>query len=70
MLIASRIAATTCSWSRGARNAWVTWWTPRFPASIGGEFVAIPALPDAGQWQAYEAARQTLLPNVSRRASE
>jgi len=32
-----------------------------------GEFVTIPALPDAGQWQAYEDARQTLLPNLSRR---
>jgi uncharacterized protein len=32
-----------------------------------GEFVTIPALSDAGQWQAYEAARQSLLPNLSRR---
>ena len=32
-----------------------------------GEFVTIPALPDAGQWQAYEAARLALLPNLSRR---
>jgi len=32
-----------------------------------GEFVTIPALSDAGQWQAYEAARQALLPNLSRR---
>ena len=32
-----------------------------------GEFVTIPALPDAGQWQTYEAARQALLPNLSRR---
>lgn len=31
-----------------------------------GEFVTIPALPDVGQWQTYEAARQTLLPNLSR----
>lgn len=31
-----------------------------------GEFVTIPALPDAGQWQSYEAARQALLPNLSR----
>jgi len=30
-----------------------------------GEFVTIPALPDAAQWQTYEAARQTLLPNLS-----
>jgi short-subunit dehydrogenase len=32
-----------------------------------GEFVTIPALPDVGQWQNYEAARQALLPNLSRR---
>jgi len=32
-----------------------------------GEFVTIPALPDAGQWQTYETARQALLPNLSRR---
>ena len=31
-----------------------------------GEFVTIPALPDVGQWQTYEAARQALLPNLSR----
>jgi short-subunit dehydrogenase len=31
-----------------------------------GEFVTIPALPDSGQWQAYEAARQALMPNLSR----
>src|SRR5215467_12821680 len=31
-----------------------------------GEFVTIPALPDAGQWQTYEAARQALRPNLSR----
>jgi len=30
-----------------------------------GEFVTIPALPDAGQWQAYEEARQALMPNLS-----
>ena len=30
------------------------------------EFVTIPALPDAGQWQTYEAARQAMLPNLSR----
>jgi short-subunit dehydrogenase len=30
-----------------------------------GEFVTIPALPDVGQWQAYEAARQALMPNLS-----
>ena len=32
-----------------------------------GEFVTIPALPDAGQSQTYAAARQALLPNLSRR---
>jgi uncharacterized protein len=31
-----------------------------------GEFVTIPALPDAAQWEAYEAARQKLMPNLSR----
>src|SRR5262249_46288602 len=31
-----------------------------------GEFVTIPALPDAGQWQSYEGARQALMPNLSR----
>ena len=31
-----------------------------------GEFLTIPALPDAGQWQTYEAARRALLPNLSR----
>jgi len=35
-----------------------------------GEFVTIPALPDAGQWQIYEAARKGLLPNLSRRDPE
>ncbi len=33
-----------------------------------GEFVTIPSLPDAADWQAYEAARQTLMPNLSRQA--
>jgi uncharacterized protein len=31
-----------------------------------GEYVTIPALPDTGQWQSYEAARQALMPNLSR----
>jgi short-subunit dehydrogenase len=31
-----------------------------------GEFVTIPALPDAEQWESYEAARQALMPNLSR----
>ncbi len=31
-----------------------------------GEFVTIPALPDAAQWDSYEAARQALMPNLSR----
>jgi hypothetical protein len=30
------------------------------------EFVTIHALPDARQWQTYEAGRQALLPNLSR----
>jgi short-subunit dehydrogenase len=33
-----------------------------------GELITIPALPDAADWQAYEAARQKLLPNLSRKA--
>lgn len=31
-----------------------------------GEFVTIPALPDAGQWESYEAARQAMAPGLSR----
>jgi short-subunit dehydrogenase len=31
-----------------------------------GEFVTIPALPDVAQWESYEAARQALMPNLSR----
>jgi short-subunit dehydrogenase len=42
----------------------------RVDAALSGldqeEFVPIPALPDARQWQTYEAARQALLPNLSR----
>src|SRR5262245_58611171 len=30
-----------------------------------GEFVTIPALQDAGQWESYEAMRQALMPNLS-----
>jgi short-subunit dehydrogenase len=30
------------------------------------EFVTILALPDIGQWETYEAARQALMPNLSR----
>lgn len=33
-----------------------------------GEGVTIPALPDAADWEAYEAARQKLIPNLSLRA--
>jgi short-subunit dehydrogenase len=32
-----------------------------------GELVTIPSLPDVADWQAYEAARQKLLPNLSRK---
>jgi hypothetical protein len=28
--------------------------------------VTIPSLPDAADWQAYEAARQKMMPNLSR----
>lgn len=31
-----------------------------------GELVTIPALPDIADWQAYEAARQKMMPNLSR----
>lgn len=31
-----------------------------------GEFVTIPSLPDSQQWEAYESARQSLIPNLSR----
>ena len=30
-----------------------------------GEFIGIPSLPDVADWDAYEAARQTLIPNLS-----
>lgn len=32
-----------------------------------GEGITIPALPDAADWAAYEAARQKLMPNLSRK---
>ncbi|MGH6860177.1 MAG: SDR family NAD(P)-dependent oxidoreductase [Phyllobacterium sp.] len=32
-----------------------------------GEFITIPALPEGADWEAYEAARQKLMPNLSRR---
>jgi uncharacterized protein len=31
-----------------------------------GELVTIPSLPEVAQWEAYEAARQNMLPNLSR----
>jgi short-subunit dehydrogenase len=31
-----------------------------------GEFVTVPALPQAEQWDAFEGARQALMPNLSR----
>ncbi len=31
-----------------------------------GELITIPPLPDEAQWDAYEAARVALLPNLSR----
>ena len=33
------------------------------------ELVTIPSLPDAADWEAYEAARQKLLPNLSRKTA-
>ncbi|HTH94326.1 MAG TPA: SDR family oxidoreductase [Rhodocyclaceae bacterium] len=32
-----------------------------------GEVVTIPALPDAADWEAFDAARQKMLPNLSRK---
>lgn len=34
-----------------------------------GEFVTVPALPDAADWNAFESARQALFPNLSRTAA-
>jgi uncharacterized protein len=34
-----------------------------------GEFVTIPSLPNAADWDAYEAARQKLMPNLSHHTS-
>ncbi|MFN5672293.1 MAG: SDR family oxidoreductase, partial [Bradyrhizobium sp.] len=31
-----------------------------------GEVFTVPSLPEAADWQAYEAARQKLMPNLSR----
>jgi short-subunit dehydrogenase len=31
-----------------------------------GEFITVPSLPDIADWDAYEAARQKLMPNLSR----
>lgn len=31
-----------------------------------GEFATVPSLPDLADWEAYEAARQALVPNLSR----
>jgi short-subunit dehydrogenase len=31
-----------------------------------GEVITVPSLPDAADWQAYETARQKLMPNLSR----
>lgn len=33
----------------------------------GGEFASIPSLHDLGQWEAWEAAREAMLPNLSSR---
>jgi len=34
-----------------------------------GELITIPSLPDATDWQAYKAARQKLIPNLSRKVA-
>jgi short-subunit dehydrogenase len=31
-----------------------------------GELITIPSLPDAGEWQAFVAARHVMVPNLSR----
>jgi hypothetical protein len=31
-----------------------------------GEFATVPSLPNLADWNAYEAARQALMPNLSR----
>jgi len=31
-----------------------------------GEIITIPSLPEVADWQTYEAARQKLMPNLSR----
>ncbi len=41
---------------------------PRFVARGGGGIITIPSLREAADWQAYEGARQKLMPNLSRRA--
>ncbi|MOA59393.1 hypothetical protein D3C78_1839920 [compost metagenome] len=33
-----------------------------------GELFTIPSLPELADWQAYEAARQKLIPNLSRQS--
>ena len=33
-----------------------------------GEVFTVPSLPEAADWHAYEAARQKLMPNLSRSA--
>lgn len=33
-----------------------------------GELITVPSLPDIADWEAYEAARQKLIPNLSRQA--
>ena len=35
-----------------------------------GELITIPSLPDATDWHAYEAARQKLIPNLSRKVAD
>ena len=34
-----------------------------------GEFITIPSLPDVTDWEAYEAARQNLMPKLSLRSA-
>jgi short-subunit dehydrogenase len=53
-------------------NGWVMSADAMVDAALAGldqgELVTIPALPDAADWNAYEAARQKMVPNLSRNA--
>ena len=64
----SSTAATRRSRGFSRRTATAAQLTAALAGFDQGEFVTIPALPDAGQWETYEAARQALMPNLSHAA--